>query len=252
MSPAATKARERDDQLIHSQKMAALGELSSGIAHEINTPLGIIGQEAELLRMLADGASFAEVPGREELKERLEQIAIQVDRCGEITHQLLTFARKTQAVLQAVNLGDLVEDMVRLVEHEAKYQNVAIVRDYQDQGSTVPTDPSLVRQVVLNLLQNAVQAVESDGTVTVTTRVSDGWAEIRVSDTGPGISPENMNRIFDPFFTTKPPGKGTGLGLSICMKIIQRLGGRILVQSESGQGTEFTVQLPENGAAANG
>jgi len=241
------QARDMDDLLIHSQKMSVLGELSSGIAHEINTPLGIIGQETELLQIIASRPEFASIDAGPELRERIDQISTQVERCGEITHQLLDFARKTKAVLQTVNLGQLVEDMTRLVEREAGYQNIAITRRYRDGNRTIATDPSLLRQVVLNLLQNAVQAVERDGMVTVATRISGRQAEVEVSDTGCGIPPENLQRIFDPFFTTKPPGQGTGLGLSICMKIMHRLGGHIRVRSNPGQGAVFTLLLPVAG-----
>ncbi|WP_285906048.1 sensor histidine kinase [Pseudodesulfovibrio pelocollis] len=241
------EARDMDDLLIHSQKMSVLGELSSGIAHEINTPLGIIGQETELLQLIASRSEFSSLDSSAELLERIDQISIQVERCGEITHQLLDFARKTKAVLQTVNLGELVEDMTRLVEREAGYQNITITRRYRDGKRTISTDPSLLRQVVLNLLQNAVQAVERDGMVTVGTRISGQQAEIEVTDTGCGIQPENLQRIFDPFFTTKPPGQGTGLGLSICMKIMHRLGGHIRVRSSPGQGAVFTLLLPVAG-----
>ncbi|MUM77594.1 two-component sensor histidine kinase [Pseudodesulfovibrio sp. F-1] len=241
------QARDMDDLLIHSQKMSVLGELSSGIAHEINTPLGIIGQETELLQLIASRPEFAALKASPELLERIDQISTQVERCGDITHQLLDFARKTKAVLQTVNLGELVEDMTRLVEREAGYQNITITRRYRDGKRLISTDPSLVRQVVLNLLQNAVQAVESDGMVTVSTRISGQQAEIEVADTGSGIPPENLQRIFDPFFTTKPPGQGTGLGLSICMKIMHRLGGHIRVRSNPGQGAVFTLLLPVAG-----
>jgi signal transduction histidine kinase len=235
---------DMDDLLIHSQKMSVLGELSSGIAHEINTPLGIIGQETELLHMLVNRPEYSALQSTPELRDRIDQISTQVERCGEITHQLLDFARKTRAVLQTVNLGELVEDMIRLVEREAGYHNIQIKRHYHDQGKTISTDPALVRQVVLNLLQNSVQAVGDNGSVTASTKVTRERAEIQVADTGCGIAPEHLQRIFDPFFTTKPPGQGTGLGLSICLKIMHRLGGHIRVTSTPGQGAVFTLLLP--------
>lgn len=241
---ASTPDADMDDLLIHSQKMSVLGELSSGIAHEINTPLGIIGQETELLQMVVNRPEYLALHSSPELRDRIDQIATQVERCGEITHQLLDFARKTRAVLQTVNLGELVEDMIRLVEREAGYCNISIKRHYHDKGQTISTDPALVRQVVLNLLQNGVQAVGENGTVTASTRISTDHAEIKVADTGCGIAPENLQRIFDPFFTTKPPGQGTGLGLSICLKIMHRLGGHIRVKSAPGQGAVFTLLLP--------
>lgn len=233
-----------DDQLIQSQKMSSLGELSSGIAHEINTPLAVIGQEAELLLMLLAKERFKDRSDMDPVREGLEQIVTQVGRCGEITHKLLTFSRKTKAVTQEIDLSAVVDDMVRLVEREARYRNVAIERDYHEGAEPVVTDPALVRQVVLNLLNNAVQAVDHDGTVTVSTHVTPRGADIRVADTGCGIPPENLKRIYDPFFTTKPPGKGTGLGLSICMRIVQKLGGSMDVESEPGRGSLFIINLP--------
>lgn len=234
-----------NDQLIQSQKLASLGELASGIAHEINTPLAVIGQEAEILLMSFVEPGLAASEQAQDIRESLNQISVQVNRCGEITCKLLNFAREMEAIVQETDVSGLVEDMVLLVEKDAGYDNIVIVRQYASNSSPVATDPSLLRQVILNLLNNAVQAVGRDGSVHVSTKFnSDGGASIRIKDTGPGIAKENLSRIFNPFFTTKPPGEGTGLGLSICMTIIQRLGGKIFVTSEPGMGAEFEVRLP--------
>ncbi len=233
------------DQLIQSQKLAALGELSSGIAHEINTPLAVIGQEAELLLMSFMDAKLGKLDESAEIRDSLNQIIVQVNRCGEITRKLLNFAREMEAISQETDINGLVEDMVLLVEKDAGYNNIRIVRQYALNSPVVVTDPSLLRQVVLNLLNNAVQAVSKDGAVYVCTEAgTDGCASIKIRDTGGGIPKENLSRIFNPFFTTKPPGKGTGLGLSICMTIVQRLGGEMFVMSEPGMGAEFEVRLP--------
>jgi len=234
-----------DQQLIQSQKLAAIGELSSGIAHEINNPLAIIGQEVEWVRHILKEEKVEDPQQMSELKESLFEIARQVDRCREITHKLLDFARKQEPLIQSVDVNRLVEDMARLVEREAISKNIKIVRSYNKDLPFVLTDSPLLRQVVLNLLNNATYAVGKDGEVTIETQMGEnGCVNVLVADTGCGIPKEDLNKIFDPFFTTKPPGKGTGLGLSICHGIISRLGGRISVVSEVGKGSAFTIHLP--------
>lgn len=234
-----------DQQLIQSQKLASIGELSSGIAHEINNPLAIIGQEIEWVRHLLTGEEVRQLMHYEELADSCREIAHQVDRCKEITHKLLDFARKKEPLIQSVDMNRLIEDMARLVDREASQKGIQIVREYQQELPLVHTDPPLMRQVILNLLTNASHAVGKDGSITVVTRKSgDNSVDVKVSDTGCGIPQEHISKIFDPFFTTKPQGKGTGLGLSICHGIITRLGGQINVVSEEGQGATFTVRLP--------
>jgi two-component system NtrC family sensor kinase len=240
----ASAEREKDwseEQLLQSQKLAAIGELSAGIAHEINNPLAIIRQEAEWLLHLFKKES---PPDAAEIKNCLTEVVHQVDRAREITHNLLNFARRQQPVVQAVDLNRLVEDMSLLVAKEAQHNRISMVKQLQPDLPSINSDAPLLRQVILNLLNNAIQATGPDGTVTVTTRVDANQVMVQVDDTGSGISKENLAQIFDPFFTTKPQGKGTGLGLSICHGIIERLGGRISAASEEGKGASFTVKLP--------
>jgi two-component system NtrC family sensor kinase len=246
LSQKATAERDKDwsaEQLLQSQKLASIGELSAGIAHEINNPLAIIRQEAEWLLHLFKKKS---PPDAEQIKNCLTEVVHQVDRAREITHNLLNFARRQQPVVQAVDLNRLVEDMAMLVAKEAQYNRISIVKQLQPDLPHISSDAPLLRQVILNLLNNAIQAVGEDGTVTVTTRVTDAnQVMVQVDDSGPGISRENLAQIFDPFFTTKPQGQGTGLGLSICHGIIERLGGKISATSNEGQGASFTVKLPQ-------
>lgn len=233
-----------DQQLVQSQKLAAVGELSAGIAHEINNPLAIIAQEIEWARFQFEGKP-PEGPQLEEARESLNEIAVQVDRCREITHKLLDFARKRDPLIQGTDLNKLIEDMAKLVEKESLQKGIPIVREYRQDLPTIFTDPPLLRQVILNLLNNAVYAIQGRGTITIKTRIPEnGLVEMIISDTGVGIRKEDLGKVFNPFFTTKPPGKGTGLGLSICHSIIVRLGGRISVESEPGKGAQFTVRLP--------
>jgi two-component system, NtrC family, sensor kinase len=234
-----------DERLLQSQKLAAIGELSAGIAHEINNPLAIIRQEAEwmqhLLKKLGDAKALGELQGS------VQQIVQQVDRCTEITRNLLDFARKRDPVIQAVEVNRIIENMTMLVEKEARHKNITIVRHYDATLPVIYSDAPQLRQVILNFLTNATQAIGKDGVVTITTRLSnDAAVDIVIGDTGCGIPEANLAKIFDPFFTTKPPGQGTGLGLSICHGIILRLGGRITVESLVGQGTKFTITLPRS------
>jgi two-component system NtrC family sensor kinase len=234
-----------DERLIQSQKLAAIGQLSAGIAHEINNPLAIIRQEAEWMQLLLTKEEIAGPQEREELKGSLRQIVQQVDRCTEIVRNLLDFARKREPVIQAVDVNRTVEDMTMLVEKEARYHNITIVREYDQNLPAIYSDAPQLRQVFLNLLTNAAHAIGQDGTITITTsRQGNGSVHVMIRDTGCGIPPEDLEKIFDPFFTTKAEGKGTGLGLSICHGIIQRLGGEIGVQSTVGRGATFTIVLP--------
>jgi two-component system NtrC family sensor kinase len=202
-----------DEQLIQSQKLAAIGELSSGIAHEINNPLAIIGQESEWGIHLLQSDELRDFKQVNDLTDSLRRITRQVERCKEITHRLLNFARKMETLLQRVDVNRLIEDMTKLVERESKQHNINIVRRFQKDLPPVVSDAPLLRQVILNLLNNAAYAIERDGAITLTTRLADpDRVEIIVTDTGSGISKENLSKIFNPFFTTKPPGKGTGLG----------------------------------------
>lgn len=242
------RAREEkcrlDEQLLQSQKLAALGELSTGLAHEINTPLAIIRQEAEWMEHLLGSPPLADAAGREEFAISLTEVSRQIGRVTEITHNMLGFARKREPISQETDVNSLIADMLVLVEKEAHNRAIDVVRDFDPQLPPLVTDAPLLRQVLLNLLNNALQAVERDGRITVSTRREADGCRLTVTDTGPGIAPEHLEKIFNPFFTTKPPGQGTGLGLSISLAIVNRLGGTIGATSTPGHGAVFTVRLP--------
>ncbi|QGY40301.1 two-component sensor histidine kinase [Pseudodesulfovibrio cashew] len=241
---AAAEQEDLGKQLIHSQRVLALGEISSGIAHEINNPLNIILQEAELMRADLDDVPNSDSEEMKEIREGIEVILSQVRRCSDITHKLLDFARNRKPVCQYANINRLAEDMLTLVERETVPRNIRVVRRLNARLPEVKTDPPLLRQVFLNLLINAVQAVGRDGEIAISTFVRDGMACTEVRDSGPGVAPEDMARIFHPFFTTKPPGEGTGLGLPVSLRIINQLGGDITVDSAPGKGAVFTARIP--------
>jgi two-component system NtrC family sensor kinase len=235
-----------DQQLIQSSKLASIGEFSAGIAHEINNPLAVIDVEAGWIQDILKREKFKEMADLDEFKDSLREITAQVSRCKEITHKLLSFARKMESAIKDVNTNELLDDVINMREHEATFSNIVFVRDYQPDLAVIHSDPSLLRQVFLNLINNAMDAIPKGGEIRIATQGGGDRDSIlvRVSDTGTGIPQENLGKIFDPFFTTKAPGKGTGLGLSICHGIIEKLGGTIGVTSRVGKGTTFTIELP--------
>jgi len=236
-----------DEKLIQSQKLASIGELSAGIGHEINNPLAIISQETEWMQHLLKRIGERDSKEVAELQDSLKEVLHQVDRCREITQNLLDFARRKEPVFQEVNVNKLIDDLSRLVEKENIRYHIEIRKDFQQDLPLVHTDPPSLRQVVLNLLTNATHAIQKDGKIRIATKGSEnGSVDIIVEDTGCGIPKDHLTKIFDPFFTTKPEGKGTGLGLSICHGIVDKLGGRISVSSEVGKGSTFVVTLPVN------
>ncbi len=232
---------ELGNQLIQSQKILALGEISTGIAHEINNPLNIIMQEAELMRV--DLKEEVTPESLEEIRGSLDVILKQVERCSDITHKLLDFARNRVPISQVADINRLVEDMLGLLERGAG-PKIQIIKAFDNNLRPVKTDPPLLRQVFLNLLINAVQAVNNDGIIYVTTYCEGAMACVEVRDTGPGVAQADIDRIFNPFFTTKAPGEGTGLGLSVSLRIVTQLGGEIAVRSELGKGAAFIVRIP--------
>jgi two-component system, NtrC family, sensor kinase len=235
-------------QLIQAGKLASLGELSAGVAHEINNPLAIILTESQVMRDTIEEAPSLNDEIKAELIASVSQTESQVHRCSLITQSLLKFSRRNKSQRETVNLNVFLEEVIRLMEGKAKGMGIQFVTDL---GKDIPpfrSDPSLLQQVFINLINNAADAHEGKpyGTISIGTRIGTprNGVEITVGDTGSGISSENMEKIFDPFFTTKAVGKGTGLGLSITYSTIKGLGGDISVQSTMGRGTQFTIFLP--------
>jgi len=234
-----------DERLFQTQKLAAIGELAAGIAHELNNPLAIILQETDWLREFLKIRPLRDAAEQEEVLDSLGAIAAQVDRSRSIIRRLLDFARKREPVIQAMNLNKLVGDMATLVENEAKKNGIIIHRQFTRNLLPIFSDQPLLRQVVLNLLTNAVGAIGKNGAITITTAPEGPKVVLlTITDTGCGIAPEHLDKIFDPFFTTKAPGEGTGLGLALSQLIVTSLGGTIHVTSIEGQGTTFTIRLP--------
>ncbi|MFH1892476.1 MAG: ATP-binding protein [Candidatus Zixiibacteriota bacterium] len=232
-------------QLSHAAKLASVGELAAGIAHEINNPLASINEEAGLMKDLMD-PTLGEPVKPEELKHYLDSIQESVFRCRDITRKLLGFVRKTDIELRRQDVHRLIDEVVDgLLGHELSVSNIKIVRTYATDIPELLTDGNQLEQVILNILNNAIDAMDDKpGGIDITTKRAGEFVMISISDTGKGISQEQMENIFMPFYSTKEVGKGTGLGLSVSYGIVRSLGGKITVASELGRGSEFTIVIP--------
>lgn len=234
-----------NEQVIEAGRLASIGELAAGIAHEINNPVAIMVEEAGWIEDLLGDKDPGSDENMTEIQRAVMQIKTQGSRCKTITHKLLSFARNTDPQTTEVNLNLVAKEIIDLLQQRTRYANVQIETYLAPGLPNVAAPPSELQQVLLNLVNNAVDAMDSEGgTVSITTRVDNGDVFIDVADSGQGIPEANLIRIFDPFFTTKPVGQGTGLGLSICHGIINKLGGEITVRSEMGVGTVFIIRLP--------
>jgi two-component system NtrC family sensor kinase len=221
---------------MQSEKLASLGRLASGVAHEINSPLtGILTFSHLLMRKLKDNP---------ELQRELELIVRETTRVSTIVRGLLDFARESKPQKRPSNINELILHTLSLVERQSVFQNVRIVKNLNPQVPLVLLDANQIQQVFMNILLNAADAMPAGGTLTITSNPEDSFVQVRFTDTGIGIPEKNLNRIFDPFFTTKADKKGTGLGLAVSYGIIDRHRGQIDVQSEEGKGTTFTIKLP--------
>jgi two-component system NtrC family sensor kinase len=234
-----------NEQLIRAGKLASLGEMAAGIAHEINNPVGIMIQEAGWIQDLLDEAEQGVGDNMDEFREAARKIQLHGKRCRDITHKLLRFARGAPPALEQVQLNQLIEDVIALCQQRARLSGVEINRSLAEDMPEVNVTPSEVQQVLVNLINNSLDAMEEAGRmIEIISKTRGNYAAVDVGDTGPGISQRDIGRIFDPFFTTKPVGKGTGLGLSICYGIMKKMKGDITVTSTEGQGTTFHLLFP--------
>jgi signal transduction histidine kinase len=233
------------EQLSRSRRLATVGQLAAGVAHEINNPLAAINTCAEaVVRDLRETEELAALSASRDWNYYLEEIIRQVFRCKEITSGLLDLARQRRARRTSCDLNALACEAARLTEQRAQVRQVSVVINLDENMGEIATDEGMVRQVLDNLLSNALDAVGESGQVTVSTLRAGERVTIEVADTGSGIAPELLVRIFDPFFTTKGPGKGSGLGLAICYTLAEALGGALTVESKQESGSRFRLWLP--------
>ena len=229
--------RKLEMQLLQSQKLAALGVMAGGIAHEIRNPLAVCSSAAQFLK---------NPDVKPELREEcIGRILEGITKASSIIENLLRFARPSQSTeMSAVNLRDVIDDVLLLVSNQAKIGKISILVNFPDKEMAVHGNANLLQQVFLNLFLNAFNSMPEGGQLTVSADRSENAALVRIEDTGCGISPQHLELIFDPFFTQSRPGKGTGLGLSICYSVVRQHLGNIEVESVEGKGTTFAVQLP--------
>lgn len=238
LATANAQLRAAQQQLIQSEKMAAIGQLTAGIVHDIKNPLaGAMG----LAEMMTEDDGIAE-PHRQQLTLIIENIK----RANRIVGDLMKFARQSSLEMQHNDMRGTIETVLRLTGYMARQAKVELRADLPESPVMMNYDPQMIEQVLVNLVQNGIQAMPHGGPLVITLRRLDEIVTIAVKDSGTGIRPEHINRVFDPFFTTKPAGVGTGLGLSVSYGIVSHHGGRIEVESALGQGTTFTVCLPVN------
>jgi two-component system NtrC family sensor kinase len=237
-----TEQKKQTEQLMLTDRLASLGELASGTAHELNNPLtSIIGFSQLLMEK--------EVP--DDIREDLKLINNEAQRAATVTKNLLTFARKHAPVKQLTQINSIIEDVLKLRAYEHKVNNIEVVKQLHPDLPEMMVDYFQMQQVFMNIIINAeyfMTAAYKSGTLTITTKKQNGTVRISFADDGPGIPPENLKRIFDPFFTTKETGKGTGLGLSICHGIVTEHGGQIYATSQPGKGATILIGLPINGS----
>ncbi len=230
--------RMMEKQMAQADKLASIGQLSAGIAHEINNPLGVILGYSQLL--------LRNEKTETDRYNDLKTIEKHVKNCKSIVEDLLNFARSSKPEIKTTRINEAADDVLNFILHHSKLDGIDIIRNYDEEAPPMLLDEKKIRQVLINLLMNAGHAVGKKGRISLSTEYikQDNKIAIKVADTGYGIEEKNLTRIFDPFFTTKPTGEGTGLGLSVSYGIVKSHGGEIIVESKPGTGTLFTVLLP--------
>ena len=229
------KIKEAQAALVRSEKLAAIGQLASSVAHELRNPLGVIKNALYYLNMLEVGKKNADI------KENMDIISKEVENSNKIISDLLEFSRIKKPALHLENINAVVKDILKRL---AKRPDVKISTELEDNLPDIKVDVLHIQQVFYNIATNALQAMDKGGSLKIKTELTDDFIETSFIDTGSGISEENLDKIFDPLFSTKP--EGTGLGLSVCASLIEGHGGVIDVQSKVGEGTTFVVKLPVN------
>ena len=245
LEKANRELQKSQEQIIQSEKMFAVGQLASGVAHEINNPLGSILTYIKLaIKKLDNYSSDSNILEISQLKKYMATVEGEVNRCKGITRSLLDFSRVREPEMNVVDINDILNNALELVEHQLSEQRINLVKKVGSSTSKIVADSHQIQQVFINIILNAIHAMSEGGILEITTRKRSKSAEIVFKDSGCGIVDEDLPRIFTPFFTTKKVGEGTGLGLSVAYGIIENHGGEIIVKSKTGEGTTVIIMLP--------
>jgi len=240
-----TEKRVQEMQLIQAEKLSSIGVLAAGVAHEINNPLSSVAGYAEaLLRRFKEADSLSEDQRLEDFPKYLQVIIRESYRCKGIIDSLLSFSRKTDGSVSNININEILNEVLELVRYKSRYDKIEIQTRLQSDLPDVLADPTGLRQVCMNLLINAHQAINGPGLVEISSGMAKNMVMFQIKDSGCGIPKDAIDQIWDPFFTTKEVGQGNGLGLAVTYNIIKRLGGTISVESQVGKGSKFTVRIP--------
>ena len=245
ISKDITEFKKTQAQLVQAGKLAGIGQLAAGIAHEINNPLsGVLGYAKRLVKK-AETEELKKIPAVESFQKEIKLIVDSALRCKKIIDGLLRFSRTSETMSTAVNINEVIDESLILFGNQLSSQNIELNKVLSQSIPTIRANHTQIQQVFTNIIINAIQAMPNGGKLTITTRpVNSSAVEIEFTDTGEGISKENLPKIFEPFFTTREPGKGTGLGLYMIYRILQEHHGHIDVKSEVGKGATFTITLP--------
>jgi signal transduction histidine kinase len=225
--------------------------MSTGIAHEINNPLAIINESAGFMKQVIESPDMDDAEKKQALLLGIEKIEKSVKRASKITFQLLGHVKQQSSQISECNLKALLDETVGMIEKDLKDKRIRVISSIDPQQAMVWSDPYKIRQIFINLLNNAVHAVSSGGSIYLSAGTDTGHVFVSIRDNGIGIPEKNLGKIFDPFFTTKSFEEGTGLGLFVVHKLVTGLGGEILVESRVGKGSCFTVKLPVHGPGNN-